>query len=171
VEPDGASLTSTVARPESAEKSSASDSAIHAVCSEACARNRASKQSDDNRTKLILLVEDEQTLLRAVSILLSRRGYSVLTALDGTSALEHVQRNGERFALLFLDLNLPGASSRQVAELARRIRPDIPVIVTSAFDATAAETSFAGLPISRFIRKPYRLAALADVIQSVLPAT
>jgi CheY-like chemotaxis protein len=116
----------------------------------------------------ILLVEDEKTLLRAIAKMLERHGFSVLTATDGTDAVALLRRHGGDIALLLLDVTLPGVSSREVLEEARRIRPDMPVILTSAHSENVLDSFFAGVQIEHFLRKPYRLAALVNLVQSVL---
>ena len=52
---------------------------------------------------------------------------------------------------------------------ARRIRPGIMVVLTSAFSQHVAESSFEGLQIDSFIQKPFRLALLVELLESVLP--
>ena len=118
----------------------------------------------------ILLVEDEQSLLFAVSQMLEKRGYSVLPAADGTAAVELLRRNAENVVLVLLDVVLPGLSSRDVFLEARRIRPGIAVILTSALSQNEVGGSFAGFHVNHFIRKPYRLAALIELLERVLPA-
>jgi DNA-binding response OmpR family regulator len=124
----------------------------------------------DESGATILLVDDQETLLAAVAKMLGKQGFSVLAVTDGAAAVDQLRLHGNRIALLVLDVNLPGLSSREVLEQARRIRPGVPVIVTSAFCQDVID-SFAGLHIDHFIRKPYRLAALVDLLQRVLSAT
>jgi DNA-binding response OmpR family regulator len=118
----------------------------------------------------ILLVDDQETLLAAVAKMLRKKGFSVLAAADGAAAVDQLRLHGNGIALLVLDVTLPGLSSREVLEHARRMRPGIPVILTSAFCQDVID-SFAGLHIDHFIRKPYRLAALVDLLQTVLSTT
>ena len=71
--------------------------------------------------------------------------------------------------VMLLDVTLPGVSSREVFEEARRLRPNLKVIVTSAYSRKTVEASFAGLRIERFIRKPFQFADLMGLLQDVLP--
>jgi CheY-like chemotaxis protein len=118
----------------------------------------------------ILLVEDEETLLLAVSRMLAKKGYSVLEAIDGAAAVELLRLHGDNVAAMLLDVSLPGVSSSQVLQEARSRRPEIAVILTSAFSRNEVGTSFGGLPVEHFIRKPYRLATLVELLQRVLSA-
>ena len=117
----------------------------------------------------ILLVEDEETLRNAVVQMLQKKGFDVLAASDGTAAVDQLRVHGERLTLLMLDVTLPGLPSRDVLEEARRIKPGIMVVLTSAFSQHVAESSFEGLHIDSFIQKPFRLALLVELLESVLP--
>jgi CheY-like chemotaxis protein len=118
----------------------------------------------------ILLVDDEETLLLAIAKMLRKQGFAVLTAADGTDAIDLLRMHKDEISLLFMDVTLPGLSSREVLEEARRMRPGLPVILTSAHGQNAIDSIFAGVPVQHFIRKPYRLAAVLNLFQSVLSA-
>jgi two-component system, cell cycle sensor histidine kinase and response regulator CckA len=67
-----------------------------------------------------------------------------------------------------LDITLPGASSREVFEEARQMRPNLKVILTSAYSRETVDASFAGLHVERFIRKPFQLVDLMGLLQEAL---
>ena len=124
-----------------------------------------------SQTGTILLVEDEGMLRSAVSKLLRKRGYSVIEANDGSSALDVIRTQGDDVDLILLDVTLPGgASSREVFEGAQRTRAGLKVILTSAYGKEDIDAAFAGAGIEHFIRKPFRLADLVALIQHVLSA-
>ena len=116
-----------------------------------------------------IVVEDEPTLLSAVSKMLRRRGYSVIEATTGTTALELMRDPGNHIDAMLLDVTLPGVSSREVFEEASRLRPGLAVILTSAYSRESVERSFAGLTFSHFIRKPFPMEDLIKLLQT-LPA-
>ena len=64
--------------------------------------------------------------------MLRKKGLSVLEASDGSAALDVIRAQKDDIDVLLMDITLPGASSREVYEEAKRLRPDLPVIVTSA---------------------------------------
>jgi two-component system, cell cycle sensor histidine kinase and response regulator CckA len=117
--------------------------------------------------KLILFVDDEDLLRRAVSELLHRKGLSVLQAGDGSSALELIRTRKDDIDMLLLDTTLPGAHSREVYEEARRLRPDLPVIITSAKSKGVAEASLA-TEVEHFIRKPFSISLLTEKVWKIL---
>ncbi len=94
--------------------------------------------------KKILLVDDEENLLRSVAKTLLRAGYEVETAASNASALELVNtalRGGEAFDLIILDLNMPNFEGTETKyaglELLDRLKvatPHTPVVINSAWD-------------------------------------
>jgi signal transduction histidine kinase/CheY-like chemotaxis protein len=128
---------------------------------------RAAYETLASRRATILVVEDEDLLRQGVSKMLRMDGLSVLEASDGSAALDVIRaRNGD-IDVLLLDITLPGASSRKVYEEAKRLRPDLPVIVTTAKSEEMA-AAFLATEIQRFIRKPFRLGDLRDLIRQSL---
>lgn len=119
----------------------------------------------------ILLVEDEEILRLATAKMLRKRGFIVLTAADGGEAVNLLRMYKEAISLLLLDVTLPGLSSREVLEEARRARPGIRVVLTSANSEVMVDLAFAGAPIDHFIRKPYRLAELVCLLEGIFSAS
>jgi PAS domain S-box-containing protein len=111
----------------------------------------------------VLVVEDEAPLLQGVSKMLRKKGVSVTEALDGSAALDAIRDKSRPIDFVVLDLTIPGASSREVFEEAKRLRPEVKVIVTSAYTADVAAVSLHG-QMEHFLRKPYRLGDLLDLI-------
>ena len=119
-------------------------------------------------TGMILVVEDEEALRTAVSKVLRRTGCSVMEAVDGSSAMELLRAYKNDLDAILLDVTLPGISSREVFEEARRTRHDLRVVVTSAYSKESIGTSFAGLAVHQFIRKPYRLGDVVRLLRDPL---
>jgi DNA-binding response OmpR family regulator len=79
-------------------------------------------------SRLMLVVDHDPESRLALRRALVRRGYDVVNAGSGVVALELVQRMGERFRAVLVDLELPGISGVVVAETLRRFRPEVPVV-------------------------------------------
>jgi CheY-like chemotaxis protein len=116
----------------------------------------------------LLVVEDESVLRFAISKMLRKSGFRVIEAIDGSSALELVRTHENEIDLMLLDVTLPGVSSREVFEEARFRRPKLKVILTSAYSRETVEGAFAGLPVNRFIRKPFQIVDLIGLLQDVM---
>ena len=131
-------------------------------------RSSTGAEQANNEVGTILVVEDEELLRVAVSKALRKRGFSVIEASDGTAGMDLMQKHKEDIDVILLDVTLPGRSSREILDEVRRIRPNLKVILTSAYDKSWVDVSFAGLPITHFIRKPFQLSDLASVLQDAL---
>jgi signal transduction histidine kinase/CheY-like chemotaxis protein len=116
----------------------------------------------------VLIVEDEATLRVAVAQMLRKKGFVVIEAGDGLTALELVRAHRDGINAMLLDITLPGISSRVVFEQARQLHANLKVILTSAYSRQTVDASFNGLPVSGFLRKPFPMAALVGSLQEAL---
>ncbi len=123
------------------------------------------KKEDRPESRTVLVVEDEETLRLAVSKMLRKRGFAVVEAVDGNSAVESIRSYGDAIDVMLLDMTLPGISSPEVLAEARRLRPNLKPILTSAHSQEAIHASYAGLPREPFLRKPYRIDELVSLLR------
>lgn len=117
---------------------------------------------------LVLVVDDEPVVRRATQRILARGGFDVETAEDGFDALERIEAM-PNIACVLLDLTMPGLDGRETLARLRRLRPDLPVILTSGYDATEVDAT-PSVPRTEagFLAKPFRPQDLLDAIRSVL---
>jgi len=113
----------------------------------------------------VLVVEDEGNLRQPIAKMLRKIGFEVLEAADGTSAIGLLRANGDRIDTVLLDMTIPGASSREVVEAAANVRPDIKVILTSAYSQEMIEGSMRAPQIRSFIRKPFQFGELVKMLR------
>jgi CheY-like chemotaxis protein len=113
----------------------------------------------------VLLVEDEGNLRQPMAKMLRKSGFEVLEAADGTSAIDLLRANGARIDAVLLDMTIPGASSREVVEAAANVRPNIKVILTSAYSQEMIEGSMRAPQIRSFIRKPFQFGELVKMLR------
>jgi CheY-like chemotaxis protein len=116
----------------------------------------------------ILVVEDDNLVReQAVSQLLSL-GYDVETASDGPEAIEKLSAS-THFDLLFTDMVMPnGISGKQLADRAKALRPDLPVLFTSGYPNNAISSAEIPFDGKHFLKKPYRIKDLAEKIRAAL---
>jgi len=115
----------------------------------------------------VLVVEDDVQVKLMIGAVLADIGYRVLEAGDADAALE-ILKGGEAFDLLITDVGLPGMNGRQLAELARQLRPKLPVLFVTGYAANAsvrAEFLEAGM---HMISKPFSVEALATAVREAL---
>ena len=116
-------------------------------------------------TGTVLVVEDEDTLRIAVSKMLRMRGFSVIEAIDGNAAVDLFRAHEPDIAVVLLDMTLPGLSGPEVFAELRRIRPDVKVILTTAYSQETTMTTVGGQQAWAFIRKPYQLNDLVRLLR------
>ncbi|WP_243041221.1 PAS domain S-box protein [Dyella sedimenti] len=118
----------------------------------------------------ILVVEDEPQVRGVALAFLHSLGY---TAHEAASAEEAIQRLREHPAidLLFSDIVLGnGMTGVELAETARHLRPDLPVLLTSGYERLAPDISDAALQQFAMLPKPYRKEDLARAVYRALRA-
>jgi two-component system, cell cycle sensor histidine kinase and response regulator CckA len=112
----------------------------------------------------ILLVEDEKSVRSAVARLLTKQGFTVLEAAGGSEAKELLESRSLELSAMILDVTLPGVPSPEIFRQARRLRPDLRIVVTSAYTEQRVAPMFSGLEGQPFLLKPYRLAEILKLL-------
>jgi len=118
--------------------------------------------------RTVLIVEDEPMLRSSVSKVLRKEGLNVIEADDGVTAVDLFRRHEKEIDVILLDLTIPGTTSTAVVEEAVRLRPDIRVILTSAYGRDMAGAAANASQVRGFIRKPFRIRELVGMIQETL---
>lgn len=128
---------------------------------------RVARPEPPRGTENVLVVEDDHHVRAHVVGLLTRLGYSVLTATNGEQALRLLE-SGAEVDLLFVDIVMPGMSGWDLAECARAVLPGVRVLFTSGYPLDSLEETGrapVGVPI---IMKPYRKLDLATRLREAL---
>ena len=113
--------------------------------------------------KLLLCVDDRAATLEIRKMLLEREGYDVLTAADGPSGLELFA--SREVDLVLLDYNMPEENGAVVAMKMRALKPEVPVIMLSAYFEPPAEA--AGF-INAYVAKGQNPRVLLDQISKLI---
>jgi CheY-like chemotaxis protein len=116
----------------------------------------------------ILVVEDETSLRQPIVKMLRKTGFEVFEAADGTSAIDLFRKHGRRIDAILLDMTLPGPYGPEIVAEAAKLKPEIRVILTSAYSHEMIEGSMTAPQICGFIRKPFKLIDLLKIIRSSL---
>ncbi len=113
--------------------------------------------------RTILLVDDEQAILKVFSIKLRISGYDVITALGGQEALDLVA--SAKPDIMLLDVIMPGVDGFEVLQKLRSYS-QLPVIVFSARSDNAVKALELGA--NDFLTKPFAPEELVNKIRSIL---
>jgi PAS domain S-box-containing protein len=134
----------------------------------AAAASAAAERSMHGGSETLLVVEDEDAVLKPQVEFLSSIGYTVLSAANGRDALDQVQAGANAIDLVITDVVMPQMSGPQLAEHLASLRPDLRVLFVSGYaDDTVLRKGVASLGRG-FLPKPFPLHLLAGKIREVL---
>jgi two-component system cell cycle sensor histidine kinase/response regulator CckA len=117
----------------------------------------------------ILLIEDEDPLRLAIAKMLRKGGYAVIEAADGHSAVELFRSRAHSIDVVLLDMTLPGKPGQEVLEELRRIRCEVKVILTTAYNENSALTAAGAQQPWYYLQKPYQFTELAALLRTACP--
>ena len=113
----------------------------------------------------ILVVEDEDSVLDPLELLLNKEGFTVVTAKTGKEALEKFDNAGAD--LILLDLMIPEVSGTEVCRQIRS-KSQVPIIMLTAKDTEVDKVVGLELGADDYVVKPYSKAELVARIKAVL---
>ncbi len=130
--------------------------------------DQAPARRERHRAGTILLVDDEEMILESTSPALESLGFRVIKARDGVQALELFMERSTELALVLMDLSMPRMDGTSAFLAMRRIRPEVPVLLTSGYDQKEATEDLLAQGLAGFVQKPYRIRDLARELDRVL---
>jgi two-component system phosphate regulon sensor histidine kinase PhoR len=116
----------------------------------------------------ILVIDDEQIMRDGCLRILSKDGWSVLTAENGKKGLEEIQGHPENIDVILLDLMMPGMSGMEVLDQVRIIDPNLPVIVITGYATVESAVEAMKKGAYDFIPKPFTPDQLRIVVKRAL---
>ena len=118
-------------------------------------------------TGTILIVDDEDVVLRMAQMVLSQAGYDVLTASNGVEALDMYEAHDGLVDAVLLDMTMPMMDGVETMSRITARWPDATIIGSSGYDRMEAERRF-GIHPGGFLQKPYTAAQLTARIAEVV---
>jgi two-component system cell cycle sensor histidine kinase/response regulator CckA len=107
----------------------------------------------------ILLVDDDPLILESVAALIEALGQEVAAVPSGMEALARIE-TGEAFDLVVLDLNMPGLNGAETLTALRRMRPGLPVLLSTGFLDEETRDQVEADPRAWALLKPYSKVTL-----------
>ncbi|MBU1238962.1 response regulator, partial [Myxococcota bacterium] len=121
-----------------------------------------------NRGEHILLVDDEEPIVKMLQRFLLGQGYKVTARTCAIEAFQEFCANPDAFDLLISDLTMPRMTGFELAKKMLEIRPDFPITLCTGFSDVVEKTTALRAGVRDFIMKPIKLRALAERIRTVL---
>src|SRR4030066_809389 len=116
----------------------------------------------------ILVIDDEQIMREGCSRILSKDGWAVITAENGTKGLEEIKSGSEAIDVILLDLMMPGMSGMEVLDHIRTIDPNLLVIVITGYATVESAVEAMKKGAYDFIPKPFTPDQLRIVVKRAL---
>lgn len=117
----------------------------------------------------ILVTDDEQIVIDSLSFIINKNFSGVAkvhTALSGTEALEIVTK--ENIDILFMDINMPGLTGLETANCITKLKPNIIIIILSAFDRFQYAQEAMNLGAYKYITKPVNRNVVIETIRGAM---
>jgi len=114
----------------------------------------------------ILILDDEFDITSIFTLALEQQGYHVFGFTEPLLALDHFQKNSDRYGLVISDLRMPVMNGYQFVKKVKEIKPQVKVFFISAFEINEIEfrTELPFVKVDEFIKKPI---LLEDFISTV----
>jgi len=124
--------------------------------------------SSSEQEKTILLIDDEDMVIKISEMMLKRLGYRVLKAHSGYEGLQLFEENKSKIDLIISDLEMPKMNGKEVMDKLREIDPQIKVILSSGALTNADEKNVVNKGFNGFIKKPYNMNTLCEKMTEII---
>ena len=118
----------------------------------------------DEKMSKILVVEDDEKIIRILKIQLEHQQFDITIENDGIEAMNNVDKNRDVYDLIILDLGLPGMSGNRLCKNISKIS-ETPIIVLSARNSVEEKVELLQNGASDYITKPFDMNELSARIQ------
>ena len=116
----------------------------------------------------ILIAEDDPDLRDLLQDELEDAGYETIVCINGQKAHDHIERKNEQIDLLLTDIRMPGLSGNELLALIRESRPEVPVIVITAFGSVEQAVEMVKGGAFQYLTKPFDTEDLLQTVSKAL---
>jgi len=117
----------------------------------------------------VLVVEDEPVVSRVAQAFLAKSGCTVLTAVDGASAMAILQERHADIGLVLLDMTMPGMTTDEIVQGIRALDSTVAILLNSGYTSgNAVARMLEDGIVQGFLEKPYDLHQLVENVQKLI---
>ena len=116
----------------------------------------------------VLLVDDQDMILTVGEEMLKAIGYEVVTAQDGTEAVDIYKTRGKEIDIIILDMVMPSMGGGEAFDRLKAFDPGVKVILSSGYSIDGHASEIIERGCSGFIQKPFSISELSQKIREVL---
>lgn len=128
--------------------------------------NTEKKSNSSNKKCSVLIVEDDLTILKFTTMILSKEGYIVFNAKCKEDVIQLFQKEISTIDFVFTDMILPDCSGIEIAKYCLSKNPDINILFTSGYNFEKENIDF-NLKKYDFLPKPYKINELLQKIKEM----
>lgn len=118
--------------------------------------------------KKVLVVDDTKNIRMLLTTCLELKGYEVLTAEDGKSAIDIVKVEKDNIDIIFLDIRMPEMNGTEVLKMIRNIGVKCPVIIMTAYATVKNAVDCTKLGAVAYLQKPFSPDRVSSVLDEIL---
>lgn len=115
----------------------------------------------------ILLVDDEESVLRTVGMLFRSEGHEVVPVRESEQAAEML-KSSEKYDLLLTDIRMAPIDGMEIIRLARKVRPDMNIVVISAYCSEKTVKQAMALGCTTYVKKPFKTDEVLNAVRYAL---
>ncbi len=116
----------------------------------------------------VLLVDDENEILKVGRLMLLKLGYRVMLATSGQEALTTYREKGPEIDLVILDMIMPGMSGSDTFDKLRSLDPTVKVLLASGYSLNQRANQILARGCDGFLQKPFDLSVLSQKLRCML---
>jgi len=119
-------------------------------------------------TKSVLAIDDDPAFLRLLDLQLKKSGFDATLAKNTAEAFEAMKK--KKFQLVITDMRMPLSDGYDVVSAIKELYPQMPILLTTAYEVNQRVRSALRFESVWFLRKPFELTQLREAIATLFPA-
>ncbi len=119
-------------------------------------------------TGTILLIDDEKPVLKIVTKMLEKYGFTVITVDDGERAQAIFRENIDKIVCVIVDFTMPHMNGIECMRRLREIRDDVPIVMASGYSVEDIASRFKGDTPDAFVAKPLHMHDLVNILKGLI---
>ena len=131
-------------------------------------RSKSERDYLPENGKTILVIDDEELLIKVCEMMLKRLGHKVFKAHSGSEGLKIFESNKNQIDLIISDLNMPEMDGQEVIAKLRKIDCNVKVLLSSGALLDSDEKEVIKRGFNGLLKKPYKISTLSEKMTEIL---
>jgi len=132
---------------------------------------KTDEEQPQRGTERIMVIDDEETIVKYVSDVLDKMGYKTTCYTNGLQAFQDFARSPGNFDLVITDMTMPYMTGADLAQKILEIKADIPIILCTGYSELVNKEKALAMGIAAYLQKPVSVNSLLTEIRNTLDRT